>query len=262
MTLSQRHGDILDCLSQIEIDHDVSILYACESGSRAWGFASADSDYDVRFIYVHTPNWYLDINLERKRDVIECPIRNNLDISGWDLRKALGLLRKSNPPLLEWLGSPIIYRESAKAMSELRDLSTQFFSPISCGYHYLSMVQSNYRDYLQGSQVRLKKHLYVLRPLLAVQWIEKERGPVPTQFEILVQTLVKNPVIKSQIEALLKQKRQSFEADYGAALPTLNGFIEAELKRLAHSRFAKLQAAPDPQPLNRFFQHQVSLAIG
>jgi predicted nucleotidyltransferase len=100
---------ILEQLEQIEQEEQVTILYACESGSRAWGFPSQDSDYDVRFIYLHKPEWYLSIY--DKRDVIERPINNMLDINGWDLRKALNLFRKSNPPLLEWLQSPIQYKE-------------------------------------------------------------------------------------------------------------------------------------------------------
>lgn len=94
-------------LDAIQASENVCIVYACESGSRAWGFPSADSDYDVRFIYVRPVEWYLSI--DDKRDVIECPVEDGLDINGWDLRKALRLSRKSNPPLLEWLGSPIVY---------------------------------------------------------------------------------------------------------------------------------------------------------
>ena len=258
MMLLQRRTDILDSLAQIEKDHKVKILYACESGSRAWGFASPDSDYDVRFIYVHRADWYLDIALERKRDVIEIPIRDDLDVSGWDLRKALGLMRKSNPPLLEWLRSPIVYWECVEAVLELRRLSEAFFSPVACGYHYLSMAKGNYRDYLQGPQVRLKKYLYVLRPILAVQWIEQELGPVPTEFQILVDTLVGDNFLKVQIEALLALKRRSLESDYGEAVPVLNQFIEDELERLELSKFARLQAVPDSTPLNQFFQAQVA----
>ena len=114
--------EILKRLDQIEREENVSIVYACESGSRAWGFESTDSDWDVRFIYVHGQDWYLSIDVEEKRDVIERPVNDELDISGWDLRKALKLVRRS-PPLLEWLSSPIISKETkslppAKAMKD------------------------------------------------------------------------------------------------------------------------------------------------
>src|SRR5438045_8726086 len=115
-------------LTEIERDEGVRIFYACESGSRAWGFPSADSDYDVRFLYVRPRDWYLSVDVERKRDVIERPITDELDVSGWDIRKALMLLKKSNPPLLEWLGSPIIYRETLTIADRLRSLLPAYYS--------------------------------------------------------------------------------------------------------------------------------------
>lgn len=107
--------EILKAIQQIEIDYEVKVLFACESGSRAWGFPSKDSDYDVRFIYVHKPEYYLSIDpvgVGKKRDVIELPINNLLDVTGWELTKALKLFRKSNPPLLEWLRSGIVYYQA------------------------------------------------------------------------------------------------------------------------------------------------------
>jgi predicted nucleotidyltransferase len=121
--------EILLRLDEIEKDHNVTIFYACESGSRAWGFPSADSDYDVRFLYLHPRDWYLAIDVEEERDVIEGPISDMLDISGWDLRKALKLLRKSNPPLLEWLSSPIIYKETLTITEKVRELVPEYYSP-------------------------------------------------------------------------------------------------------------------------------------
>ena len=149
--------NISEQLSNIETVQDVRILYAVESGSRAWGFASRNSDYDVRFIYIHKPDWYLSIR--DRRDVIECPISKDLDISGWDLKKALGLFSKSNPPLLEWLGSPIIYKDAFDLANRLREMLTTSFQPQRSMYHYLHMARGNYREYLKGEVVRLKKYL-------------------------------------------------------------------------------------------------------
>lgn len=101
----------MDHVSNIEAERGVRVLYACESGSRGWGFASPDSDYDVRFIYVHPLPWYLRVSAQR--DVIEVPISDELDINGWELRKALGLLKKGNATLIEWLDSPVVYRATA-----------------------------------------------------------------------------------------------------------------------------------------------------
>ena len=142
---------ICNQLVQIEQEHRICILYAVESGSRAWGFASRDSDYDVRFIYIHPLDWYLSIR--DQRDVIECPIDHELDVSGWDLRKALGLFAKSNPPLLEWLGSPIVYKDSNGLADRLRCLLIETFSSQRCMYHYLHMARGNYREYLKGEIV-------------------------------------------------------------------------------------------------------------
>lgn len=157
---------IIARLNNVETEECVKILYACESGSRAWGFPSADSDFDVRFLYLHPKDWYLSIDLEQKRDVIERPISDQIDLSGWDLRKALWLFRKSNPPLLEWLGSPIVYWERYSTATQMRQLAETYYSPKACMYHYLHMARGNYREYLKGEHVWIKKYFYVLRPIL------------------------------------------------------------------------------------------------
>ncbi|MBN1316088.1 MAG: nucleotidyltransferase domain-containing protein [Anaerolineales bacterium] len=164
-----KNKTIIKRLQEIEKAEKIKILYACESGSRAWGFPSKNSDYDIRFLYINPVEWYLSIG--KKRDVIEYPIADSLDISGWDLKKALLLLRKSNPPLIEWLGSPIIYLEETSIAGKMRNLIQEYSSPTSIRYHYLRMAQNNFREYLKGDTVWLKKYFYVLRPILAVNWI-------------------------------------------------------------------------------------------
>ena len=129
-------------LAEIEARETVRIVYACESGSRAWGFPSSDSDYDVRFIYLHPLEWYLSI--EDKRDVIGDPITGQLDVNGWDLRKTLQLFRKSNPPLFEWLNSPIVYLEKYSVASRLRSLLAVYYSSRTCAYHYLQMARKQF----------------------------------------------------------------------------------------------------------------------
>jgi len=227
-------------LRDIEATDGVRVLYACESGSRAWGFPSTDSDYDVRFVYVHPPGWYLSIALESKRDVIERPITDDLDISGWDLRKALRLLRKGNPPLIEWLGSPIVYLDRYGVAARMRDLATRHYHPVAAMYHYLHMAQGNYRDYLKGETVWLKKYLYVLRPLLAIRWIEDGLGVVPTEFQKLVAGVVDDPVLREAIGRLVEAKRQGTELGYAPRIPPINDYIERELARLEGTRFEQL----------------------
>ncbi len=138
-------ADIVERLGRIEEEENVQMFLAVESGSRAWGFPSVNSDYDVRFIYAHRPEWYLSIDVEKKRDVIERPIVDHIDVSGWDIRKALTLLQKSNPPLLEWLQSPIIYREHTDIAQRFRALLPEYYSPTARFYHYLNMAKGNFK---------------------------------------------------------------------------------------------------------------------
>jgi uncharacterized protein len=210
---------IKQALLEIEGRDHVKIVYACESGSRAWGFPSEDSDYDVRFLYVHPRDWYLSIDLESRSDVIELPITDELDVSGWDIRKALQLLRKSNPPLLEWLSSPIVYREVSDVANRLRALTTEVYSPIACGHHYLHMAQGNYREYLKDDPVWIKKYFYVLRPLLAIKWIEQKNSVVPMAFGTLLEALIEHGALKDAIESLIEKKQQGQELDRGAKIP-------------------------------------------
>lgn len=221
---------VMENLRAIEARHDVTVLFACESGSRGWGFASPDSDYDVRFIYVNRLPWYLTVT--PRRDVIEVPISGDLDITGWDLRKALGLMRESNPTLLEWLRSPIVYREDALAMPRFRALSEAVFSNARGWHHYSSMAKKNFREHLQADEVRYKKYLYVLRPLLAARWIRTQPGVPPMRFADLAQkTLdaVRDAALIDEINALLEVKMRAGEAATSPRWPGIHAFIEAEL---------------------------------
>ncbi len=218
---------IVASLDAIEAEHDVKVLFACESGSRGWGFASPDSDYDVRFVYVHRLPWYLTV--EPGRDVIELPISDVVDINGWELRKALRLLQRSNPTLLEWLDSPVVYRRDETALARMRALAAQCFAGLRGRHHYRAMARKNFRGYLQGDSVRLKKYLYVLRPLLAAQWIECGRGMPPMRFADLVEGMVDDAGLLAEINRLLAAKMTSGEAEYGPRLARLHEYIEAQL---------------------------------
>jgi predicted nucleotidyltransferase len=219
---------VLQELEQLERERNVTVLYACESGSRAWGFASRDSDYDVRFIYVEKPNWFMQV--DAPRDVIERPLSDELDISGWELRKTLGLLRKSNPTLLEWLDSPLVYRSELAEAQQLRTLAEAFYSPPAARNHYFSMAKKNFRGYLQDETVRFKKYFYVLRPLLAVRWIDQGLGRPPMTFHELLNT-VDDQALLAEIDELLALKRNADESTYGPRRPALHAFIEEQLER-------------------------------
>lgn len=217
-------------LRAIEVEHGVRVLYVCESGSRGWGFASPDSDYDVRFIYVHPLPWYLQVSVQR--DVIEQPISDLLDINGWELRKALGLLKRGNATLIEWLDSPVAYRAESTFIDTMRAAAGSTYRPERSFHHYLHMARKNHREYLQGERVRLKKYLYVLRPLLACLWVVDDRGLPPMRFEALVDAMVDDVALRADIDALLVVKRAALESEYGEPWPAINAFIECQLQRL------------------------------
>ena len=241
---------VLDCLRELEARHDVTVLFACESGSRGWGFASPDSDYDVRFIYVHRLPWYLSV--EPRRDVIELPISGELDVSGWDLRKALQLARRSNPTLLEWLRSPIVYRQDAALMGRFTELVSASFSELRGYYHYASMAKKNFREHLRADTVRFKKYLYVLRPLLAARWIRAGRGAPPMRFAELAEATVTDAAVLGEFNRLLEVKMRSGEAATSPRWEVVHAFIEAEL--LALQAGIPATEAPRPQvPLDEFF---------
>ncbi|AUI87733.1 hypothetical protein BS333_15115 [Vibrio azureus] len=246
-------SEILENLKALEVKEDIKILYACESGSRAWGFPSADSDYDVRFIYVRNKDWYLKVDHEYQRDVVEKPISDLLDISGWDLKKALKLLRKSNPALIEWFNSPIIYHQNKEFTDAFKKLIPTLYSPRSCFYHYSHMANGNFREYLQGETVRVKKYFYVLRPILAMQWIEQERGVVPMEFEVLVNELVHDETLKCAIQKLLEDKRQGFESAYLPRIDVISDFISSELERFKDKAQEQQKSETDFSQLNPFF---------
>ena len=235
--------EIMRRLHAAEKKHDVKILYACESGSRAWGFASPDSDYDVRFIYARKQDWYLSFDVERKRDVIEYPIVDEIDCSGWDIRKALYLFTRTNGALLEWLKSPIVYIESGPFAQAIRDYAPKALNSTALCYHYSHMARSNAKEYLfNEDQVKLKKYFYVLRPLLAIRYLETLKLPPPVEFAKLVDAVAPD-IIKPGIDKLLDLKRNAPEVGYGPPVPEINQFIQEELDR--HGEEFKGQGRPD-----------------
>jgi len=253
-------SEIRHRLLTIEQAEGVRILYAVESGSRAWGFPSRDSDYDVRFIYIHPCDWYLSVDLESKRDVIERPISGGFDFDGWDIRKALKLFAKSNPPLLEWLDSSIVYLDRFSFAERLRASHAAFFSAQACAYHYLHMAQGNYRTYLRGPRIWIKKYFYVLRPLLAVRWIEQGRGVVPMLFSDLLKTVPDNPPLVHEIQTLLQRKLAGDELDEGPAIPAIQEFITSELSRMETIKVEHERARVDQLQLNDVFREYLQVA--
>lgn len=218
-------GLILRELKEIERLHQVRILHAVESGSRAWGFASPDSDYDVRFIYVRTARDYL--RLQDQKDFIEGALDETLDINGWDLSKALRHFHKSNATLFEWAGSPIVYHTTPE-WAKIHNVGRQYFSCKSAMYHYYGTAKKNYCAHLTQELVRYKKYFYVLRPLLACRWIEQRACPPPVLFQELADSVLE-PEMERIVSELLKAKMQMTEAEKAPRIDHLNAYIEAQL---------------------------------
>jgi predicted nucleotidyltransferase len=209
-------------LEKIEKRENIKILHCVESGSRAWGFASPDSDYDVRFIYVRPKEFYL--RLDKTRDVIEWQLGDTLDINGWDISKALSLLYKSNPTLFEWNSSPIVYK-TTKEWEQIATIINKYFVAKSGLYHYLSTAKSNYREYLKGEIVRLKKYFYVLRPLLACKWILAKNTPPPMLFSELMDKYL-DESIREDVLKLLDLKMNQPEIAEGKRFEKVNEYLD------------------------------------
>ena len=219
---------IKEKLKEIEERENVRIIHCVESGSRAWGFPSPDSDYDVRFIYVRPKEHYL--RLDSARDVIEWQLDDTLDINGWDIQKALRLLHKSNPTLFEWKSSPIVYK-TTEQWREVSEIAEKYFSVKLGLYHYLNIAKSNYRKYLTGESVRLKKYFYVLRPLLACKWILGEKTPPPMLFEEQMDKYLDKSV-KSDVETLLEMKMSAPEMGEGKRFDKINEYLCALMEEV------------------------------
>lgn len=227
---------IIEKLKEIEKTENIKIIHAVESGSRAWGFASPDSDYDVRFFYIRPKDFYLKLN--KTRDVVEYPIDSVLDINGWDLDKTLRLLHSSNPTLFEWSNSPIVYTTSDLFL-EIKNIVNDYFKKKAGLYHYLNMADGNYREYLKGETVKAKKYFYVVRPLLACRWILKNNCPPPMLFSELVESQLE-PELKPIINSLLERKMNLPEIGEIPKIEPLNKFIEDNLVKIK----SEIQALP------------------
>jgi len=267
---------IVSALGAISLKHDVSIIYACESGSRAWGFASKDSDYDVRFIYASHKDWYLGVDSCSKRNVIDgIDVEWNhekLDISGWDLRKALGLFRKGNPPLLEWLHSPIVYVDRFGLRNSMKALAEKHLNKTSIVMHYVHMALGNWKRYLKKdlNDVLIKKYLYVVRPLCAVAYlIDTEcrlQYPIPlvppVNLEDLLDHISLPHGVREAIEDLARAKIDGEELGVGPRVPVLDEWISK-----AEADWANIEAGGRPrltvpiEELNALFRETLEVIV-
>lgn len=200
---------ILTQLKEIEAEHAVRIPLAVESGSRAWGFASPDSDYDCRFIYVRPRDFYLSVFAQR--DTIDYTPDAVFDVSGWDLCKVIQHLVKSNAVLLEWLRSGVVYRMDKAVQRELWALAEAFFNPLSVGWHYLSMARGKLGEIESAQGAGIKKYCYVLRPLACIRYMYTKNAIPHMEYRRNLVEIDLPAGLRDEIHRLLKQKETAPE---------------------------------------------------
>ncbi|UTC28321.1 hypothetical protein GURKE_02900 [Brevundimonas phage vB_BpoS-Gurke] len=252
------YGEANIRLGKIEAEENVTILFAVESGSRAWGFPSPDSDNDVRFFYVRPLSHYL--GLDAPRDVIERPIEEPWDLNGWDLGKALRLLVKGNATAMEWLSSPLIYREHGPFPARLRDLIKRHASAESSARHYYGLAQQCYMGEIANrptaaenasnrelgvivkglTSVNLKKYLYAVRAAMSIAWIARYKEVPPMTMPALMSHAVAPEDVAAEITTLLRRKSTMGEFGNGDRIAVLDDFIEAQLAWVKAQGFDRL----------------------
>lgn len=261
----KRHPEIEDArwrevqrrLDTIERQEDVRILFAVESGSRAWGFPSPDSDFDVRFVYVRPIAWYL--GLSPGRDVIETPIEDDMDVNGWDLRKALGLVLKSNAVISEWMESPIVYRRDAAALRLLRRFADRALHPRALTYHYLHLARRQVAAKLSADRIALKRYFYALRPALALRHLRKHPGRRPPMHLTALMDETDLPATtRRRIDRLVDVKRHTREMGSGRPIPLLDRLIAGEISwATAHGADVPKRGADEVAAADRLFRRLI-----
>lgn len=233
-------------LARIESDHGVRLLMAVESGSRAWGFPSPDSDYDVRLLYVRPRRDYLTIR--PVRDVVEQPIVDDIDLNGWDIRKALALLLKHNAVLSEWIESPIRYMADDPVIARLADLASQHFNPRGYARHYASLGKGSVKRWFGADgEIAVKRYFYALRPALSIRALRLDPSQRPPMtMQPLMQAAGIDRTLIDQIDELIARKAQTNEAGNTIRLPEIERLVINELdradevpERLSHEGFVK-----------------------
>jgi uncharacterized protein len=235
----------------------VTILLAVESGSRAWGFPSPDSDYDCRFIYARSRESYL--SLFPQRDVIEYPPDRIFDVNGWDLAKALRLLLKGNAVVVEWLTSPYAYDGDPRFRGEMLNLASLILRQDAVARHYLYLGERQRRAYFADAKlVPLKKVFYALRPAVALRWLRHHPNDAvaPMDFHRLVAESHLPCDVTTIIDDLMVRKAETRELGEGFLPQQVGELIDTELS-LARTRWNDTQSKisnEDQKAADTFFQ--------
>ena len=250
---NQTMQSINETLQLIEDKYKVKILYACETGSRAWGFPSPDSDYDVRFIYRHERDWYLSLN--DRKDTIEM-MDGDLDVTGWDLRKCLKLLKKSNLPLIERFQSPIVYFTNETLKHDFLQLIDAYYSPIASFYHHYSLATKFWEELKDKKEVKLKAYFYLIRSLLSCNWIVRDKTVLPMHIEGLMKYVDEGT--KEELRKLIELKASVGEKYLHLATETMQTTVESLFQFVDELKNNLAVNNIDPTLLNNFFLKTVN----
>ncbi|UGB32311.1 nucleotidyltransferase domain-containing protein [Metabacillus sp. B2-18] len=244
---------ILETLGKIEKDQNITILYACESGSRAWNMNTSFSDFDVRFIYKREMNWYLQ--LTEGKNTLDFSTKDNEEYVGWDIKKALQLLLKSNPTLLEWIHSPIIYLTHPFFIKEIRKLSKLSFSPVSVLHHYLSMAKRNHHSLFETNKSKTKLYLNVIKPIACCIWIVNHREFPQIGEKWIFEECSNDNLVLTEIDRLIRCKKND-QHDFHSEI--LDTYIHSSIESLDQIKkeFPTLKTIL-PDPFNDFFINSI-----
>ena len=245
---------IVNKLNIIAAEHGVCMLFACESGSRGWQFPSPDSDYDVRFIYVRPKDDYLSI--AGCKEQMAFPINDDLDINGWDIRKVLRLIWKSNTTPFEWLQSPIVYMQQTGFREELWALCGQYFNRRANIHHYLGIARSALETSSDNNEIAIKKLFYVLRPLLAAKWCVEKNDIPPMSIHPLMSLMPEN--LQRITSRLIADKSDRVEGHIITVEPALKQFIDCEFDVCMKALSEMPKVSFEVEPLNVFFRRIIT----
>ncbi|MBR2392666.1 MAG: nucleotidyltransferase domain-containing protein [Elusimicrobiaceae bacterium] len=246
---------IIKKLEELEKKHDIKIFHAVESGSHAWGFASQDSDYDVRFLYYHRPEWYFSVS-KQADNLVQMQENNLLDFAGWELKKTLLLLIKGNMSLYEWLRSPIVYKQS-KEFEMLKALAQEFYNPKALMFSYVGLAENNYNAYADRKKAKLKKYLYILRTLAACRWIEQRQTPPPIEMDKLKEVFSQEALIWDFLNNLIEEKKKGTELGVIDSPTHINRWIEKQIVYYKQQADSMPTLQKNTQPLSDFFYQTV-----
>jgi len=247
---------IKEQLKKLEEERNIRILLAVESGSRAWGFPSPDSDFDVRIIYMHRPEWYLSV--DKHKDTLSYFEGELLDISGWDIRKALRLIKRSNMSPAEWNQSPIVYQETEGFRNDLTNLVTHYFSPKKTIDHYRGIARNSFVSITNGGKrIKLKKLFYVIRPLLAALFVVRHKSVPPMNIIPLLEE-VKEDAVKKRVMELIGLKETVNEDFYYEMEADILDFITTLMTAVDYPILPKEHRDLESDRLNNYFRQILS----